>query len=86
MSVTLSGKEIRDLAQAAGFEISDRTKDDKDLLFDDYVVQVCPKEGVIIDNGWPERKHYSYIAYCLSCPEEGCFPLGNELDFVGKRK
>lgn len=79
VSLSLNGKQIKDLALFAGFSVNE---DDESMLDADYVVCECPPEGVRND-GEPEDpdsvSHYALIAYCEDCPEEGCVGLGPEL-------
>ena len=72
--ITLTGQEIMDLAEFAGFEVKNP---DPDYLKYDYAVAECPDEGVENDDG--QMEHYTYIAYLSDYPEEGCYPLGEKL-------
>lgn len=74
--IVLNGKEIKDLAEFAGFTISSRFELTDDEMETEYVIADCPKEGTVDDDG--TARHYDHIAYLSECPEEGVCPLGEE--------
>jgi len=79
VSITLTGKEIMDLAEFAGFEFSERTRGDahlEEMQETEYVVTDCPVQGVALDEQSTDRHHYPHIAYLAEYPEEGVQPLG----------
>lgn len=72
----LTGREIKDLAEFAGFVI------DKELIDDDYFeqefcVEDCPKLGVEDDDG--VINHYQHVATCDEFDGNECMPLGDPL-------
>lgn len=75
MTITLTGKEIRDLAEAVGLVIA--KNDYAEELETEMVIVPCPEAGVLNDDGEPE--HYRYIAWLEEYPEEGSCPLGDKL-------
>jgi hypothetical protein len=76
-SVTMTGKEIHDLALFAGFSIVEH--DYKDELETEFVVEDCPASGVLYDDGVHE--YYNLISYLAEYPEEGVGPLGDPIPF-----
>lgn len=78
MSITLSGREIRDLANAVGMEISDKYVVEDDILETNMVIMECPKEGISYEDE-EGRHHFSHVAYIEEYREEGTFPLGDEI-------
>ncbi len=74
-SITLTGKEIRDLAEFAGFSIVENDYTDENET--EMVIQNCPDKGILNDDNEPE--HYRLIAYLAEYPEEGCMPLGEKI-------
>jgi hypothetical protein len=75
--IILNAKEIKDLAEFAGFTISSQfAASDEELEDEEFVVTDCPKEGTVDDDG--TARHYDHIAYLSDYPEEGVCPLGNE--------
>jgi len=73
--LTLTGKEIRDLAEAVGLVVQPI-----DYVFEfetEMTIIDCPESGVIDDDG--TAKHYDHVAYLREYPEEGTFPLGDEV-------
>ena len=75
--ITLTVAEIIDLAICAGIGLATDVTYDSDELETEIVVMECPKQGVLDDDGKPT--HYTHIAYFDEYPEEGSFPLGDEL-------
>lgn len=77
--LTLTVAEIYDLACMAGFTIhhTPAFMPGSDDMETEIIVMVCPKEGVLNDDGKPE--HYTHIAYFADYPEEGSHPLGEKL-------
>lgn len=74
--ITLTGKEIRDLAEAAGFLIEKADSDD--LLDTEMTIIPCPPDGIKDDDDG-SLSRYKYVAYFSDYPEEGVFGLGEEL-------
>lgn len=74
-SLTLTGKEIRDLAEAAGLEVAELIYTDE--LETEMTIIDCPATGVLDDNG--RATFYKHIAFLSEHPEEGSFPLGDEI-------
>ena len=75
--ITLTAKEIRDLAGFAGFTINDRLSPQGDELETEFDIYECPKEGIKDDDGTVE--HYAHCAIISEYPEEGCCPLGDKI-------
>lgn len=75
--LTLTIAEIKDLAECAGFTLDPASMPDADEMETEIVVMECPKAGVRDDDGKPT--HYAHIAYFSEYPEEGSYPLGNEV-------
>ena len=75
--LTLTVAEIKDLAECAGLVLHTRFLPDADSLETEITIIDCPKDGVLDDDGKPT--HYAHIAYVTDYPDEGSFPLGEEL-------
>lgn len=73
-SITLTIREIIDLAEFAGLRLQGQAED-LDELEHEITVEQCPARGVD-DQG--VAKHYKHIAYFDEYPEEGVFGLGQE--------
>lgn len=73
--LTLTGKEIKDLAEAVGLVITPH--DYTDEFETEMTIVKCPESGVLDDDG--KATHYEHIAYLHDYPEEGSFPLGDEV-------
>lgn len=73
--LTLTGREIKDLAEAVGLVIQPLNYDDE--LETEMTIIKCPATGVLDDDG--KATHYEHVAYLSEYPEEGTFPLGEEL-------
>lgn len=73
--LTLTGKEIKDLAEAVGLVIS--PLDYEDELETEMTIIDCPASGVLDDDG--KATHYQHVAYYSEYPEEGMCPLGDEV-------
>lgn len=74
--IVLNAREIKDLAEFAGFTISSRFIIPDDEMETEYVVTDCPAEGTVDDDG--AVRHYDHVAYLSEYPEEGICPLGEE--------
>ena len=72
----LTGKEILDLAEYAGFSIEKSAIDD-DVMEQEFCVSSCPEGGVLNENGVPEK--YAHIVTCDGCDANECVPLGDVL-------
>jgi hypothetical protein len=70
--LTLTGKEIKDLAEFAGLAIA--PSDYTDVLETEIIVATCPTSGALGDG-----THYKHVAYLSEYPEEGAYPLGDEI-------
>lgn len=75
--LTMTIKEIADLAESAGLVLAPDGGLDEDSKDTEITIIDCPKEGVADDDGKPT--FFKYVAYFTDYPEEGCFPLGDEL-------
>lgn len=77
--LTLTVKEIVDLANFAGLSVTAPT--DADELETEISVMACPPEGVKNEGEESDPdsvSHYKHIAYVTEYPEEGCCGLGDE--------
>lgn len=74
--LTLTGKEIRDLAEAVGLVIT--PNDYADELETEMTIIECPPSGVLDDDG--QATYYKHVAYLSEYPEEGTYPLGDEVN------
>jgi hypothetical protein len=75
--ITLTVAQIKDLAEFAGLTLHSRFNPPRDELDDEITIAACPESGTKDDEG--NVKHYAYVAYMTDYPEEGCFPLGDEI-------
>lgn len=75
--ITLTALEIKDLAQFTGLRITDElTEDEKEV---EITITTCPGKGVL-DESSGKTIHTKHIAYFDDIPEEGCLPLGNNIE------
>lgn len=65
--VTLTAAEIRELAEIASHGEED----------EEYTIEACGADGVVDDDG--STKFFRYVAYLTEYPEEGVFPLGEQI-------
>lgn len=70
----LTGAEIKDLAEFAGFVLLGNGQPEGDELETEYVIEDCPERGIANDEGVVE--HFAHVAYLYDYPEEGVLPLG----------
>jgi hypothetical protein len=77
----LTGEEIKDLAEFAGFNVSSNDAHDslQDILEAELSVEKGDRLGVLDDDGIT-IKHYKYIACFYEYPEEGYTGLGKEIN------
>lgn len=82
-SITLTAKEILDLARFTGLEMSGKKLDD-DWCEAEYTVCPCHSEGLKSEEA-PDipAEHYRHIVYMEEYPEEGVFPLGSPIKKSG---
>jgi hypothetical protein len=73
MGLTLSGQEIRDLAEYCGFQIVPESIE-QDFLEGDFYIEKCPAGGVAGDDG--VAKMYGHVVTCDGCDGGECMPLG----------
>lgn len=71
-SVTLTGKQIKELALIAGFGVShsDEQEDQEDLFEAEYYIGKCPEKG-ILDEGTGEIIHSKYMVTEEACAGDG---------------
>ena len=74
--LTLKGREIKDLAEAVGLEI--QQLDYTDELETEMTIIACPASGVTDDDDGKVR-HYEHVAYLSEYPDDGTFPLGDQV-------
>ena len=72
--MNLTGKEIKDLAEFAGFSVQ---VEDEDHLEHEYNIQNCPKQGVRDDDG--NVNYYNHVVTCDGCDPGECLPIGDAL-------
>lgn len=70
----LTIREIKSLAQIAGFEISK----EPDELETEIVIDKCPEEGIFITEF--TKGNFKNIAWMREYPDDGIFGLGEELE------
>lgn len=76
MSIRLTIAEIADLVICAGLELKrPPEKEDEET---EIVISECPAEGVEDEDG--EAHYHAHVAYLDGCADEGCMPLGSELE------
>ena len=68
--ITLTVREIFDLAQCAGFRVEKTDVDDLDVE-----ITIIRTEDIV--NG--DLKYYNHLAYYTELPEEGYYPLGDRV-------
>lgn len=74
VSVTLTGKEIRELAEFAGLQVVEHNYVDE---YETEITVETPSGFLLNDDGVEE--HYSLIAYLTEYPEEGAIGLGDAI-------
>ncbi len=75
--LTLTVAEIKDLAECAGLVLKEDCLPDADELETEITIIPCPESGVLDDDGRPT--HFAHVAYFAEYPDEGSYPLGNEI-------
>jgi hypothetical protein len=70
----LTGREIKDLAEYVGFDITPASVED-DVLEQEFSVSPCPETGVRDDDGVVHQ--YGYVVTCDGCDAGECIPLGD---------
>ena len=72
----LTVAEIKDLAECAGLVL------EKDVEFDEYELstEICIEENKIVTGDDGISRQYNHIAYFHEYPEEGVYPLGDEVE------
>lgn len=76
--LTLTVAEIKDLAECAGFTLDPSRMPDADEMEAEITIIDCPKDGVLDDDNKPT--HYAHIAYITEYPDEGSYPLGDQVE------
>lgn len=79
-SITLTGKDIKDVAEFAGLSITPH--DYADEYETEITIQRCPKSGIKNDDDGGVE-FFEYVAYLSEYPEEGCVPLGDPVEPTG---
>ena len=77
--IILTIGEIKDLAEFCGLVLSKECINDTEDDDAEVSIEECPSRG-ILDEDDGSVKHYKKMAYFTDYPEEGVFPLGNELN------
>lgn len=77
--IQLTVAEIIDLACFAGLRLEEGTQPDGDDLEAEIVVAPCPEQGCK-DEEAGRQIFTAHVAYMADYPEEGCMPLGPELE------
>ena len=77
MEIVLTGQQIFELAEYAGFKVQCSFDDN---LLDETTVKHCPAKAIneTVDD-ITYSKFYNHIAYYTEYPEEGCLGLGAEI-------
>ena len=75
----LSGKEIMNLAEYAGFTVLPLGELDQDILEQEFSIDECPESGVF-DDDLKNAKHYAHVVTCDGCENNECSPLGDEIN------
>lgn len=70
MSVTLTGKQIKELAEIAGFKVLQYGHDINNDHDEEYIIKKCPEQG-IIDEATQKIIHPDYIVTEESCDIDG---------------
>lgn len=81
MGVSLSGQEIKELAEYCGFQIVPESVE-ADFLEADFYIERCPPGGVAGDDG--VAKMYGYVVTCDGCDGGECLPLGEPIGKVNQ--
>ena len=81
MQLTLTGLEIRDLAEAVGLVVEDYGYSSE--FTTEMTIADCPPRGIEDDDG--KVTHYRYITYVSDHPEEGGIGLGEEVAAPGSQ-
>ncbi|MGH8078924.1 MAG: hypothetical protein ACREP7_00025 [Lysobacter sp.] len=77
--ITLTLREIKDLAEYAGLVFEPHSVSGlTDEMETEFTIADAPTQGVTDDLGRTQR--YAHIAWETDCPDEGCYPLGNEIE------
>ena len=79
--ITLTGDEIRSLAQFVGFPIDEDNDIDDDIKETEYTIETFPSKGIKDED--EILKGHRFIAYLDEYPEEGCVPLGKSIKPTG---
>ena len=74
----LKGKEIKDLAEYAGFTVEPLGEMDEDVLEQEFSIDEGPSKGVLEDDG--TVNHYNYVVTCDGCDGNECSPLGDAIN------
>lgn len=78
MAPSLSGQEIKELAEYMGMSIDENSIDEETLESEVYIFK-CP-EGGIFDEDTGKQIHTRYVAQCDGCDAGECTPLGPEIE------
>lgn len=81
--ITLTVREIYDLARAAGFKIEKPAPIDEDDMESEYTI-FEKENGVQVNDDDGTPRFYRHGAYLEEYPEEGTFPLGTEITNEGE--
>jgi hypothetical protein len=79
-SITLTVKEIQDLAMFAGIVLDESRRVDEEDGDTPITVGPCPLNGLRDGDGEEVTRHYRHIAWFEEYPEEGCHGLGEEAE------
>lgn len=78
-NITLTVREIQDLAMFAGIKIDCSQPSEHDDDEATITIGPCPAKG-IHDEDASKARHYKAIAWFEEYPEEGCHGLGPEIE------
>lgn len=82
VSVVLTVTEIIDLAEFAGLHFDESKLPPEEERDFEYTVSESAPAGTTDDEG--NVRHYAHVAWMAEYPEEGCYPLGPELQRVAE--
>ncbi len=74
-TITLTVREIADLATFAGLEVGDPSEFE---MLQELTITTCPHAG-LLDEDDGSVSHYHWVAYMTEYPEEGATGLGEVL-------
>ena len=77
MNISLTVREIMDLAKYSGIDLDENNASDIDEMETIVCLCSCHPDGVKNEDGSIE--HFNFVIYFEDYPEEGVIPLGNPI-------